>query len=769
MAKLSSNFKWLKNIETKNQAAMQKLMERIEKIESRIEHSDFSIGTEARKALEYAFIIFSEKTSIILSESINSYIYKHKPDSTVFCSLKAVQKLGNSDSHAATEDLIKIETESAALSLLKDTHNAMVGIFYEIDLLNKKTLENISFDFRVYINEVSHQKQKQKEYTSAISASTINSFTVGFVDYILDVENNFYIPHYQRDYSWTQKEIDYLFNDLKKRYRDSKPHHMGVIALSQNKIEDNKRIIDGQQRITSFLMLVKAYKEIFAENEISHKYNEFNNWDSIVEFKYKNAKNKTLESIQGILKSTNNKSNSTDINLLKSNYNEIRSQILSLKKYDKISFQEQYNILKEKFLITPFIHKDLSTKQELEVFENLNSKGKPLSDSDLIENFQILSIKKQEIDNEQRIREILDIYINNVIKNAFPKEKNIEKKASNFYEYYNAYQLNIKDFKEKAILQIDKKIKTYKVYNQFKDLWNLNDMSINEFESEIKKINKYLKIWLLLETQEYQLETNKIFSTTKDNINTLNNKKVYYPLFTYVLEETADFNEDNTIKSFKSPSAKKAFENCLKILEIYFIRLIGPGTGQSLANLFNEAIHDLKKSSIKSLPSKLWQYFNHSDRGRNKMPDKSTFEKSISNFRFAKWAQKAVLVSVEKYLHNIDNKYKNQTIAYKSSNLEIEHIAPVKAKTKFQNYEEIIEMIGNKTLLDSDTNKKIKNKLFAQKKSEYPKNTKLIMGNGGKFKIKSIFKYENWNEETIESRSKEIAKIAVLGPLSDYE
>ena len=162
MENLSKNFEWLKNIETKHEKEKQKLITTIETIESRIINKDFSIGTETRKALEYTFYMYSEKPESNLSQFIKKYNKQHNLDAIVFYSLKIIQKLGNSDSHATTDDQIKIETESDAICLLKHTHDAIISIFSEINLIREAELENISFDFRVYF-KTSEYKEKEQE------------------------------------------------------------------------------------------------------------------------------------------------------------------------------------------------------------------------------------------------------------------------------------------------------------------------------------------------------------------------------------------------------------------------------------------------------------------------------------------------------------------------------------------------------------------------------------------------------------------------------
>jgi len=82
----------------------------------------------------------------------------------------------------------------------------------------------------------------------------------------------FVIPSNQRGYSWTKKEIDDLFGDLS--LMGSKCHYLGtVICTKTDNFMDEKTqrptyrytLEDGQQRLTTFLILIDAIRRRFCE------------------------------------------------------------------------------------------------------------------------------------------------------------------------------------------------------------------------------------------------------------------------------------------------------------------------------------------------------------------------------------------------------------------------------------------------------------------------------------------------------------------------
>jgi uncharacterized protein with ParB-like and HNH nuclease domain len=79
---------------------------------------------------------------------------------------------------------------------------------------------------------------------------------------ILFAENHqFTIPIYQRPYSWQKKQCEKLWQDIKNAGQNSREHFIGSIVRFQNSEKQEvsiNTVIDGQQRITTILLLVSA-------------------------------------------------------------------------------------------------------------------------------------------------------------------------------------------------------------------------------------------------------------------------------------------------------------------------------------------------------------------------------------------------------------------------------------------------------------------------------------------------------------------------------
>ena len=75
----------------------------------------------------------------------------------------------------------------------------------------------------------------------------------------------FRIPEYQRAYSWEKKQRDDLFGDIERVKASDEDHFMAtVVGLTREKkqiIADQftvVEIVDGQQRLTTLIILLKA-------------------------------------------------------------------------------------------------------------------------------------------------------------------------------------------------------------------------------------------------------------------------------------------------------------------------------------------------------------------------------------------------------------------------------------------------------------------------------------------------------------------------------
>jgi len=71
-------------------------------------------------------------------------------------------------------------------------------------------------------------------------------------------QNSFYqIPDFQRPYSWNAEQISQLIEDLFDAFNDDMEEYFcGSLVLAKNLNDNRLDVIDGQQRLTTFTILL---------------------------------------------------------------------------------------------------------------------------------------------------------------------------------------------------------------------------------------------------------------------------------------------------------------------------------------------------------------------------------------------------------------------------------------------------------------------------------------------------------------------------------
>lgn len=76
----------------------------------------------------------------------------------------------------------------------------------------------------------------------------------------------FYIvPDYQREYVWTDKEVHQLLEDIDEQIDagSTRDYFIGTVLVSPTAEKNHYEVIDGQQRLTTFFLLLCALKHLF--------------------------------------------------------------------------------------------------------------------------------------------------------------------------------------------------------------------------------------------------------------------------------------------------------------------------------------------------------------------------------------------------------------------------------------------------------------------------------------------------------------------------
>ena len=73
------------------------------------------------------------------------------------------------------------------------------------------------------------------------------------------------VPDYQREYVWTDKEVHQLLEDIGEQIDASatREYFIGTVLVSPTDQKSHYEVIDGQQRLTTFFLLLCALKHLF--------------------------------------------------------------------------------------------------------------------------------------------------------------------------------------------------------------------------------------------------------------------------------------------------------------------------------------------------------------------------------------------------------------------------------------------------------------------------------------------------------------------------
>lgn len=283
-------------------------------------------------------------------------------------------------------------------------------------------------------------------------------------------KNMYNVPVYQRPYSWDKEQIDVLLSDIFEAYKSetkNEGYYTGNIIIfdKNNKINGlitKYDIIDGQQRITSFALILLALYTMSIKIGVSESDNTLLNIKSSI-WKYidrKYQKDKRVVELNSIEKkcfsdltdycfdqpktvlSFCNKyhcESAFDKRVIE-NFKQI---YLTIEK--EISANDQNNILDFSDYILQFIYfiaieANCSENKVFSMFESINSKGKRLEEIDLIKTYIFSKI------DEDSYKTYLDKWGQLIIKtqdNLYDFLYNYIKAFLSFYRQ----NINIKNFK----------------------------------------------------------------------------------------------------------------------------------------------------------------------------------------------------------------------------------------------------------------------------------------------------------------------------------
>lgn len=215
----------------------------------------------------------------------------------------------------------------------------------------------------------------------------------------------FSIPVYQRNYTWAEENCEKLLQDIVGISQNKKTHFMGSITYILHLIDDEKSlrqlqefvIIDGQQRITTFMLLLKAIETKIQNEEIKKEI------DNLLNLTGQRLRLKPIKSDKEAfdLVMQNRSHELQGVSHIRNNYKFFTKE---LDKYLEKGYriEEIYGAFLRLKIVA--IGLELGEDDPQVVFESINATGVQLKGLDLIRNYLMMG------ENSDRQRHLYDTY-----------------------------------------------------------------------------------------------------------------------------------------------------------------------------------------------------------------------------------------------------------------------------------------------------------------------------------------------------------------------
>lgn len=536
----------------------------------------------------------------------------------------------------------------------------------------------------------------------------------------------FFIPPYQRNYEWTEEQCKVFLDDVIKTYDlnskgEKAEHFFGSITFFQTEAafgQPNKLVlIDGQQRVTTTMLFLVALRDIIKDpnivSYIDKKYLRNENVADDTEYKIKLKQVETdwvaYKNIILADELTEKEKNSA----VYRNYKYFTNRFLELKDQGYVLSSLIENGLDKFSVITIQLQPDKNPwENPQEIFESMNSLGKPLSLADLVRNYLLLGL---DADTQSFLYGQYWLHIEKVIPGRVSMFIRDYMQAHENRSYLKATESNYKE-----------------LYRLFKSIFvNSNAKELLKDLSESATIYSYISIG----------ETcgNKQIDNEIRDLNTLN-VTTAYSFFLSLLKEwkAGAFSDQDVV-------------DILSAFKIYCMRrriLALSGAENKNFPMLAAKLTDLKRSNNKA--NTMFDILSKQE-SNLRLPNDievSRFLETMNfyNFKYCKF-----------YLSLIEEKITRSRPDISNDKLQIEHIMPQTLNEDWiselgDNYEsdhqELVNTIGNLTLITY--NQELSNKRFAEKKVIYNEKAGLQIAKD------HIINVDVWNAEAIKNRTRKV-------------
>ena len=545
----------------------------------------------------------------------------------------------------------------------------------------------------------------------------------------------FWVPSYQRRYAWGYNQYVALYEDI-DMLKNNDGHLFGMIILHTGYLSadiNQPELVDGQQRMTTLIILLKAFEIAYSTKGKTEKANDIKKMilcqglDEVERPKIRlgDLDNPDIERLilYNEVETITNKN-------IKNAYEDYLEWLMDL---EIDALNRLFNKLTN---VAVIIRLDVAMAQDAyKLFETINNRGLKLTPTDIIKNFLLGHAAKinqgKILDDVKQLWSKIIMNLDEIDTDDFLRQficSTLQRKITMsmlVYEFKRYYLKNV----EKAELLAE-----YEYYQ---------DMDIDEYEEEEREDTSE-------PNEEVDIELSTKFSIT-DFLIKLEKLSVIYRKITFATHEVAKVNRK--INNLNNILSKSSY-----IFLMHFLLHEKYSTREKLAVLkyietlmLRRHICERRTSENDDIFSKLVAKIGSDDilnemklfiDEAEYMPGDNEFEESFPKHQF-----KGRLIDRAKYvLESIEYHQRGNTdelLVSSSDEVELEHIIPQtistkKAKEEFGDWvtylgdkalakhKKYVNYIGNMTLLGELLNIQAYNNPFAKKKNSYKKSSFLI-------------------------------------------
>jgi len=585
---------------------------------------------------------------------------------------------------------------------------------------------------------------------------------------LFDGKRRYIIPMYQRQYVWNQeKQWEPLWEDISRasdrrwENRFWPPHFLGALVLDQIRTFGNQvpahLIIDGQQRLITFQLILAALRDIARDVDASdfsdevHRYLENTGiMENRAEERFKVWPSKVDQGmfkaiIDPALLNEMEATCKTENTLVKQAYQYFRGAISDYVNSGepKRRVENLYHVLKHDLQVVS-IELDHDDDPQV-IFETLNARGEPLLPSDLLRNFLFWRANKKKEDRET----LYEQYWLRFDQKFWKQEQRLGRLKRPRIDIFMQHFLQSQEGQE---------INIGRLYHEYKT-WIKEREPFETVEAELRSLTNYAEIFKqLIEANPQTLPHGIFFWRIKQiDVGTI------YPLILYILSHPLRTEHD--------------ISGMFLDLESYlFRRLICGLTAKNYNHIFLQFIKDLIRDGFSR--ENLRNSLLHLSGDASKWPDDNSFSEAWMTrnvYLEMKPVQRAIVVL--RAIEDAFRQEKDEEILIQSP-LTIEHIMPQGwsgtwplsdgsyvgdrlsrivdgvHNEEADDRDSLLHTFGNLTLLTHPLNSAISNGKWEEKRPEIGKHSALALN-------RDLQKYENWDARQIRERGKMLLEKAM--------